>query len=188
MMNLISISLPSTVESRTLGKLFSLISLFLFVAVIIAMPTQAASEQRGVLAETQESPRAMIDAITKRTFAIEEREELIRIEEEKLRALRDDVNRKIKVIKKDTIALENILKKLYEIDQASLLGLAKVYENMPPEEAALRLEKIESKFAIRLFKAINSRKAGKILAFVEPKKAARLSEGYGKSLLPEKKM
>ena len=151
---------------------------------LLSLPARA----QETLSESHETPRAMIDAITKRTFEIEERENAIRAEEDKLKVLRDDVNRKIKTIKKDTLALENILKELRKIDQESLLGLAKVYENMPPEEAALRLEKIESKFAIRLFKAINSRKAGKILAFVEPKKAARLSEGYGKSLMPEKKM
>lgn len=158
------------------------------VVVLLTIPVLSSAERpRGVLNEAHESPVAMIDAITKRTFAIEERENQIRVEEEKLKALRDDVNRKIKNIKKDILVLENILKKYREIDQASLTNLAKVYENMPPEEAALRIEKINSEFAIRLFKAINGRKAGKILAFVEPKKAARLSEGYGKSLFPAKK-
>jgi flagellar motility protein MotE (MotC chaperone) len=98
------------------------------------------------------------------------------------------VNRKIINIKKETLVLENILKELNKIDKENLLGLAKVYENMPPEDAASRLEKIDTKFAIKLMKAINSRKAGKILGFVEPKKAAILSEGYGKSLFPERKM
>lgn len=160
------------------------------LAVVFSLPLSSTvrAQGQGVLAGTHESPRAMIDAITKRTFDIQEKEELIKIEEGKLLALRDDVSRKIKDLKKDTLVLENILKELRRIDQESLTGIAKVYENMPPEEAALRLEEIESKFAIRLFKAINSRKAGKILAFVEPKKAALLSEGYGKTLLPKNKM
>jgi flagellar motility protein MotE (MotC chaperone) len=162
---------------------FSLVLSVVFVAIASRDATS-----RGILSDDIANPKVMIDAIARRTMEIEKKEDMIRAEEEKLNSLRSDVNMKLRKLKKDTLRLENILKELHKIDSDTLAGLAKVYENMPPEEAALRLEKIESKFAIRLFRAINSRKAGKILGFVEPGRAAKLSEGYGKSLLPDKRM
>ena len=168
------------------GKVSIVISLL--TALFFVSVTSRVASSQGILTEDIANPKVMLDAITRRTIEIEKKEDMIRAREERLLGLRSDVDIKLRKIKKDTMRLENILKELHKIDSDTLAGLAKVYENMPPEEAASRLEKIEPKFAIRLFRAINSRKAGKILGFVEPGKAARLSEGYGKSLFPERKM
>lgn len=164
------------------------ITITILIALTFVILSSPPASSQGILTDDIANPKVLIDAITRRTLDLEKKEDLLRAEEVKLSALRSDVNMKLRKIKKDTLALENILKELHKIDSDALAGLAKVYENMPPEEAASRLEKIEPKFAIRLFKAINSRKAGKILGFVEPGKAAKLSEGYGKSLFLDRKM
>ncbi len=170
-------------KTRRIPVVISALTALVFVTFL-----NSPANSQGILSKDISNPKVMIDAITRRTLDLEKKEDMIRAEEERLNALRSDVNLKIRELKKDTLVFENILKEVNKIDKDSLKGLAKVYENMPPEEAASRLEKIEPKFAIRLFKAINSRKAGKILGFVEPGKAAKLSEGYGKKILPERKM
>ncbi len=169
------------------ARRISIVISVLTVLFLVTVASRVANSQ-GILPDDIANPKMMIDAITRRTMEIEKKEDMLRAEEERLNALRSDLNMKLNKIEKDTLLLENILKEFQKVDSDSLTGLAKVYENMPPEEAASRLEAIEPEFAIRLFKAIKSRKAGKILGFVEPGKAAKLSEGYGKRLLPGKNM
>jgi len=47
---------------------------------------------------------------------------------------------------------------------------------MPPEEAATRIEKLDDETAITLILAIKPRQAAKILANVNPEKAAIISK------------
>ncbi|MCC2643394.1 MAG: uncharacterized protein K0S45_3807 [Nitrospira sp.] len=54
--------------------------------------------------------------------------------------------------------------------------LAKIYETMPPEEAAARLERMAERKAIEVLRLIKGKTAGAILAEVKPERAARLTE------------
>ena len=61
---------------------------------------------------------------------------------------------------------------------ARLKKIAKMYEAMPPEEAASRIEQLPQGTAIKVLLLIKSRAAGNILAEVSPRKAAKLTERY----------
>ncbi len=54
--------------------------------------------------------------------------------------------------------------------------LAKIYETMPAEEAAARLERMPDRKAIEVLRLIKGKSAGAILAEVKPERAARLTE------------
>ena len=54
--------------------------------------------------------------------------------------------------------------------------LAKIYESMPPEEAAARLERMPERKALEVLKLLKGKSAGAILAEVKPDRAARLTE------------
>ncbi len=54
--------------------------------------------------------------------------------------------------------------------------LAKIYETMPPEEAAARLERMPDRKAIEVLRLLKGKSAGAILAEVKPDRAARLTE------------
>lgn len=54
--------------------------------------------------------------------------------------------------------------------------LAKIYESMPPEEAAARLERMPERKAMEVLRLIKGKSAGAILAEVKPERAARLTE------------
>ncbi len=62
-----------------------------------------------------------------------------------------------------------------EARQAAFTHLAKIYEAMPPEEAAARIEKMPREQALRLLRALKSKTAGAILAQVRPERAAQLT-------------
>ena len=54
--------------------------------------------------------------------------------------------------------------------------LAKIYEAMPPEEAAARLERMPERKALEVLRLLKGKSAGSILAEVKPERAARLTE------------
>ena len=54
--------------------------------------------------------------------------------------------------------------------------LAKIYEAMPAEEAAARLERMPDRKALEVLRLIKGKSAGAILAEVKPERAARLTE------------
>lgn len=54
--------------------------------------------------------------------------------------------------------------------------LAKIYETMPPEEAAARLERMPERKALEVLRLLKGKSAGAILAEVKPERAARLTE------------
>ena len=54
--------------------------------------------------------------------------------------------------------------------------LVKIYEAMPPEEAAARLERMPERKAVEVLRLLKGKFAGAILAEVKPERAARLTE------------
>ncbi len=88
---------------------------------------------------------------------------------EELKKLKSEIEAKIK-------QQEEIKAQLERAQQENYQRLAKIYESMPPEEAAARIEKLDNETAVTLLLAIKPRQAGKILANVSPEKAAVLSK------------
>ncbi|MCS7214874.1 MAG: hypothetical protein RMI30_04795 [Thermodesulfovibrio sp.] len=105
------------------------------------------------------------------------------IEEERLKILNEDITKKTEELKKLKSEIEAKIKQQEELkaqlekaQTENYQRLAKIYESMPPEEAAARLEKLDEETATTLLLAIKPRQAAKILANVNPEKAAALSK------------
>ncbi len=60
--------------------------------------------------------------------------------------------------------------------------LAKIYESMPPEDAALRLQNMKDEFALLIIPMIKDKKAAKVLAAMDPIVAAKYTEKMGMQL------
>ncbi len=105
------------------------------------------------------------------------------IEEDRLKILQEDLAKKTEELKKLKSEIDAKIKQqeqlkaqLEKAQQENYQRLAKIYESMPPEEAAIRLEKLDEDTATILLLAIKPRQAAKILANVNPDKAATLSK------------
>lgn len=105
------------------------------------------------------------------------------IEEDRLKILKQDIEKKTEELKKlkEEVELkikeqQTLKEQLEKATQENYQRLAKIYESMPPEEAASRIEKLDEDTAVLLLLAIKPRQAGKILANVNPDKAAILSK------------
>lgn len=60
--------------------------------------------------------------------------------------------------------------------KAKLDAVTKMYETMPAEEAAARIEHMPPDMAVTVLRSVKSKTAGSILALVRPAKAAKLTE------------
>ncbi len=98
------------------------------------------------------------------------------LEEERLKVLRDDIQKKIEEYKKLKKEIEEAQKALDIKIQEGLLKVAKMYESMPSEEAARRLEKLDEDTAVIILNSLKPKIAGKILAQIESDIAASLSK------------
>ncbi|MFO0752729.1 MAG: hypothetical protein U0411_05330 [Thermodesulfovibrionales bacterium] len=110
------------------------------------------------------------------------------VEEERLTILKADIQREIENYKKLKRELEEFQKAMDEKTKEKLAKLAKMYESMPSEDAARKLEKLDEETAVLILTALKPKSAGKILAQMENDRAASLSKrilAKGRAL-PEK--
>ncbi|MBI5327260.1 MAG: hypothetical protein HZB80_03060 [Deltaproteobacteria bacterium] len=127
----------------------------------------------------------IIEAVKKRTNELDIREEKLRIEEERFKTLKAGIDEKIGELAKARKELEKVIQDIKAEKQQGMENLVKIYESMPPEEAASRIEKLDEELAVKFLMTMKSKTAGRILAFVEPAKAAKLTQKLGGRLLPK---
>lgn len=124
-----------------------------------------------------------LQAVEERTKELDRREEDLRARELRLRELERMIEEKIGKLSSVRKDLETLLAEIKGARKEGMRELAKIYGNMPPEEAAARLEKMDEDLAVALIRNMNARTAGRILALVEPSKAAELTQKMGKRFL-----
>lgn len=120
-------------------------------------------------------PQEILDMLNQRQRAVERREEAMRTEETRLLSLKKDIEQ--------LLARQQLLpktgpssKKSDAAAKATVDQVVKMYETMPPEEAAVRLEKLPTDMALEVLRLLKGKAAGTILASVRPDKAAKLTE------------
>jgi flagellar motility protein MotE (MotC chaperone) len=134
-----------------------------------------------------EFPREVLDMLDQRKRDLDRREQSIRQNEERLMIVRGQVE--------ELLDQNEALEKRIQSAQAKVPGqqaklqaekervaqdqrtqLAKMYESMPSEDAALRLERMPDRKAIEILKMVKAKTAGAILAQVKADRAAKLTE------------
>lgn len=111
---------------------------------------------------------------TKR-LELKEKEERLKREEERLTALRKDVEEKIAAYDKLLVRLEETLKQANAARGERLDNVVKAYEIMGPEDAAARLGALDEATALRILSRMKSKKAGAVIAAMPTAKAAALT-------------
>lgn len=149
-----------------------------------------------------DTPREVIALLDQRKKDLDRRESAIREEENRLLALRSELEgllsrseamqKKLDESRKTTqkqtaeqkkqqeqfLAERKALAAKHTQEQKSLSQsqLAKMYESMPAEEAAARLEKMPERKALEILRLVKGKTAGAILAQVRVDRAAKLTE------------
>lgn len=125
---------------------------------------------------TVERERDLLASIARRQKDLDEREAALRDEEQRLAAIRRDIDGRIEELGRVHSRIEAFVKKIDEVSDERIKRVAKIYASMSPEEAATRLEQLDEKTAVMILANIRERSAAKILAFVNVKKSVELSQ------------
>lgn len=132
-------------------------------------------------------PEEIVAMFQQRKQDLDRREKAVRTAEGQLAILKAEVEQilnKVEAIEKRRLEQE----KAALVQQAShgkqtgdprtqhLAQLAKMYESMPAEEAAARIERMADRKALEILRLIKTKSAGAILAQVKADRAAKLTE------------
>ncbi|MGQ0554689.1 MAG: MotE family protein [Nitrospiraceae bacterium] len=132
-------------------------------------------------------PREVLDMLAQRKHDLDRREQALRQNEERLMIVRGQIEELLdqnealeKRIQnaqaKDAPQQAKALAAKDRVVQEQRTQLAKIYESMPSEDAASRLEHMPDRKAIEILKMVKAKTAGAILAQVKADRAAKLTE------------
>ncbi|MCX7792879.1 MAG: hypothetical protein N2257_00515 [Thermodesulfovibrionales bacterium] len=117
----------------------------------------------------------LLALIEKRQKELDERERNLKVEEERLAALKRDLELKIKKYSELLKKINSILDEIEQRDIKNMEYLVKVYESMPPEEAGERLSALDELTAVRILERMKPRKAAAILSTMDPGKVSSIT-------------
>jgi flagellar motility protein MotE (MotC chaperone) len=118
---------------------------------------------------------------------LDRREKAVRTAEGQLAILKSEVEQilsKVEAVEKRRLEQEKAVlaqqasqgKRPGDIRAQQLAQLAKMYESMPAEEAAARIERMADRKALEILRLVKTKSAGAILAQVKVERAAKLTE------------
>jgi flagellar motility protein MotE (MotC chaperone) len=132
-------------------------------------------------------PEEMVAMFQQRKQDLDRREKAVRTAEGQLAILKAEVEQilsKVEAVEKRRLEQEKaaLVQQVSHGKQAGdtrtqhLTQLAKMYESMPTEEAAARIERMADRKALEILRLIKTKSAGAILAQVKADRAAKLTE------------
>ncbi|MDP1770484.1 MAG: hypothetical protein Q8L74_17005 [Nitrospirota bacterium] len=150
-------------------------------------PAEAAQTQGPAI----NLPEEVVAMFQQRQDDLERREKTVRISEDRLSNLRAEIEQilskveaaeqrrlQVKEQQEKVAAGQSAMQKKQAADEHAqrYAQLTKIYESMPAEEAAARLEKMADRKALEILRLVKGKTAGAILAQVKVDRAAKLTE------------
>ena len=121
--------------------------------------------------------------------ALQTAREQIAIKEKALNEQMDALNKADERVKKRILELEalqasiqDFLEQEKAIKNKKIKRLTAVYEGMKPEKAAAVISKMELVTVVKMFSKMNEKQVGKILSFLKPDQAMKISQALTKGI------
>lgn len=137
--------------------------------------------QKDTMDEILAKQRGLAEALAARQAQLDERENALRADEQRLVALRREITEKITLLTKQEEKLAAALDAAREEDIRRYKNMAKVYENTPPAKAGPMFEKLDTKTAAGITMNMKKEKAGALWAFISPQKAVEITREITRS-------
>ncbi|MBU2621879.1 MAG: hypothetical protein KKD92_06135 [Proteobacteria bacterium] len=157
-----------------------LVSLYIFRAELnpVFWGTNAIAAEQKTTAEVKtEQPVAVREDRTVDLEVLLQKKAELKVQEEDLKSIRDDIDIKIGKLTKLRAEIKNDLARKETIEGQSLKHLIKAYSAMKPQSAAEVIGKLDKSFAVELLSQMKGESVGAILSFMDREKAARIVEG-----------
>jgi flagellar motility protein MotE (MotC chaperone) len=116
--------------------------------------------------------------------ALKRREEELTRREQALKTLEGDLDIKLAKLASTEKSIKKMLEEANVMKDQKLKHLVDVYSGMKAKQAASVVETLDEDLAVKILSGMRGQQAGEILTFVNPKKAAALSEALTKLQIP----
>lgn len=133
-------------------------------------------------AESAPAPAPVQNSLSRE--ALQRRQDELARKEQDLQTLERDLDDRLVRLQELEMRIKAMLKEAEEVKSAKYRHLVDVLSNMKAKQAASVLETLDEKIAVKVLSGMRGRQAGEILTFVNPGKAARLSEALARVQLP----
>ena len=120
--------------------------------------------------------REIIDALKARERTLERREQSLIARESDLRQVEVDLQTRLEDLQAERAKLELLLQEADAAKEVRIRAIVKMVESMRSGDAAKVVEELDDTLAVSVLHSMNKTKAGKLLAAVEPRRAAFLAE------------
>jgi len=116
----------------------------------------------------------LLELIKRKEKELLKKEEALRLEQERLQAMKRDIEDKLAQILQASEDLRALTIKKNKHVEENIIRLAKVFESTPPENAGPLLEKLDTEIAAQILLRMNGKKAGAVWGYVKPDKALKI--------------
>ena len=113
----------------------------------------------------------VLQSLARRREEIERREQALAIQEAQLKAIEQEVDRKIAELNKLRGELEGLLGKQQTMEEERILSLVKIYENMKPKEAAAIFNTLDMDVLLAVIGRMAERRSSPIIANMDTDRA-----------------
>jgi len=127
--------------------------------------------------DIRKSEKIDLDFLVRKKAALGEEEKRLAQKEAELRAIQQEINKKITKLTRLRNEIRAELGKKRTAEAQKYKHLIKIYSAMKPQNAAGLIEKLDKKLAIQLLSKMKGEDVGKILSYVDIEKAAIISAG-----------
>jgi flagellar motility protein MotE (MotC chaperone) len=110
-------------------------------------------------------------------------QELARREQDVL-LLKQQMESRLQELQSAEKKVQGMLKEAHGVHEQKIKHLISSYTNMKPKQAALALESLEERLAVRILAGMNPKQAGEVLTYTNPQKVAKLTELLARMQLP----
>lgn len=136
-------------------------------------PAQPAQQEKTE--QPDETDPRVVQLLQERRTQIDLEAERLANQRKELEALRKEVEERVAELRKVQTALEELVAAEQKQRRQRIQQLVKVLSNMRAPSAAAVVEKLDDQMAVEIFKIMQSRTAGKVMAALPPKRAAEIS-------------
>jgi len=135
----------------------------------------------GVTNDDLEKPRNLLTALEKKKKELEQREILLKSEEQRIATLKKELLEKIDLLRAEQEKLNAIIETSKTADNKRFKDLAKVFDATPPAKAGAMLEQFDVKTAAGITMNMKKDKAGILWGYLSPQKAIEITREITRS-------
>jgi flagellar motility protein MotE (MotC chaperone) len=151
----------------------------------IDTPTSGAVQPAQPAPETTDDnlakPRDILTALETKKKELDQKEQFLKSEEQRLLALKKEILDKIDLLQAEKEKLDAIAKSSQVVENKKYKDLAKVYDETPAAKAGAMLEQLDVKTAAGITMNMKRDKAGMIWGYLSPHKAIEITREITRS-------